>query len=340
MIKQFLVLSLLAFSINGNAQEISEMNALLDSVISSAKESSYYSTEVNWDSLTVEMHNLAIDPVDVYDLKPAFTLMLNELRDHHGRIMSTSDYSTIANFTDRDIQRHADDREFDSETWAIVNNLESRFQYALLPGGIGYLKIVAVAGNVDGQLESERIRAGVCELKKAKVKEWIVDLRYNGGGNINVMLAGIAPLLNTETVASIQDESNEIRFTAEVKKGNFWYAGNNVFKMKKGPKLKDPKIAVLTSRWTVSSGELVAVAFKGQENVQFFGEATGGYTTNTGWQVFDNKIALVIATGVYCDRNGVSYDINVRPDVEIEFVVENDRSKDEGILQASDWLKE
>lgn len=330
----------LIFSLQAYSQKEAELNALLDSVISTSKNISYYSTTVDWDSLSNKMHALVPDAKVIADLKPAFTLMLNELRDHHGRIMSTEDYSIIAHFTDWSNKRHSDKRERSDENWAIVNNIESRFEYLLLPGNIGYLKVVGIGGNLDGQLESERIREAICELaKKNKVKEWIIDLRYNGGGNINVMLAGMAPLLDTDTVATIIDASEEIQITANVIKGNFWYAGNNVFKMKKGPKIKGAKIAVLTSRWTVSSGELVAVAFKGQENVKFFGEATGGYTTNTSWTVLNNQIAVVIATGVYCDRNGITYDENVKPDIEIEFRIEQDPLQDEGIIQASKWLR-
>lgn len=334
----FITLLLPTFTLSFSANGQNEFKQLLDSVISTSKETSYYSSTVNWDSLSAEMHALVNNPEKLSDLQPAFTLMLNKLLDHHGRIMSTTDYSTIAHFTDWDNKRHTDDREFSSDHWAIVNNIDSRFEYALLEDNIGYLKIVGIGGNVDGQMEAERIRAAVKELNKKKVKNWIVDLRYNGGGNVNVMMAGIAPLFDTETVASILDESNEVQVTADIRKGNFWYAGSNVFRMKKCPKVKEPKIAVLTSRWTASSGELVAVSFKGQENVAFLGEATGGYTTNTGWTVLNNQIAVVIATGVYCDRNGVAYHEHVEPDIEIAFEVEKDRTKDKGIIEASKWL--
>lgn len=317
-----------------------ELIQILDTVISKSKEISYYSKPVNWDSLSSKIYVAAKDAKEIDDLIPAFEMLLNGLRDHHGQIRRTSDYSIIANFTDHKNSRNLDKREYDSEIWKVVNNVESRYEYALLPNKIGYLRIVGVGPNLDGQKEAERIRKSLTELCNKKVNKWIVDLRYNGGGNINVMLAGIAPLLDTKTVVTIQDEHKSIIATAEIRKGNFWYRGSNVFPIIEKTKIQNPKVAVLISRWTTSSGEFVAVAFKGQKNTKFFGEETDGKTTENSWEIINNEIALVISTGVYCDRNGNVYTDNVKPDKEIIFEVEENKEKDQGIIKAIKWLNE
>jgi len=253
----------------GQTREV-ELIQILDTVISKSKEISYYTKTVNWDSLSVKMYIAAEDAKKIDDLKPGFEILLNGLRDHHGHIRRTSDYSIIANFTDSKNSRNSDNRVYDSEIWKIVNDVESRYEYTLLPNKIGYLKIVGVGPNLDGQKEVERIRNSLIELCKNKVNKWIIDLRYNGGGNVNVMLAGIAPLLDAGTVVTIQGENMNIIATAEIRKGNFWYRGNNVFKIENSKKIRNPKIAILTSRWTTSSGEFVAVAFKGQKKHEIF----------------------------------------------------------------------
>ncbi len=312
---------------------------ILDSVISKSKEISYYSESVNWASLSTEMHSSAKGARNVNELKPAFEILLNGLRDHHGQIRKLSDYSILASFTDHQNSRKTDDRAFDSEIWGIVNDIESRFEYATLPNNIGYLRVVGVGPNIDGQKEAERIRSAIEELNRNNVTDWILDLRYNGGGNINVMLAGLAPLLDAEKIVSIQNKNGDTQITAEIKKGDFWYAENNVFPIKSKPVIRNPKIAILTSRWTSSSGEFVAVAFKGQKRVKFFGEKTGGYTTNNSWEIINNEIALIISTGIYCDRNGNKYKEYVMPDKEIPFEVEFDKEKDNGIIEVVNWLK-
>jgi len=313
---------------------------IVDSVISKSKEISLYSNSVNWDSLSIKMYSSSKNAKSMNDLKPAFEILLNGLRDHHGKIRKTSNYSILANFTDLQNSRNNDTRKFDSEIWGIVNNIDARFEYEILPRNVGYLKVVGVGPNIDGQKEAERIRNAISKLNNNKVKEWIIDLRYNGGGNINVMLAGLAPLLDIKNVLSIQDENGNKLITAEIKEGEFWYDGINVFKINNNPKIRNSKIAILTSRWTWSSGEFIAIAFKGQKNTMFFGEETGGYTTNNSWEVINNEIALVISTGIYCDRNGNMYVQNVKPDKEVVFVVEYNKQKDGGIIEAINWLKQ
>ncbi len=338
--KKFLIILVITTSnvVFGQSRE-AELQKILDTVISKSKEVSFYSKTVNWDSLSTKMRVSAKNAKTIDDLKPAFEILLNGLRDHHGHFRETTKYSIIAHFTDYENSRRKDDRIYKPEIWKIVNNVESRYEYALLPNRIGYLKIVAVSPNIDGQKEAERIRNSLTELCKNKVNKWIVDLRYNGGGNINVMLAGIAPLLDTQTVVTIQGENKDIIATAEIKKGEFWYRGNNYFKINNKTKIKNPIIAILTSRWTTSSGEFVAVAFKGQKNTKFFGEKTDGKTTENGFEIINNEIALIISTGVYCDRNGNVYEDDVKPDKEIPFIVEKNREKDKGIIQAINWLK-
>ncbi len=323
----------------GQTREV-ELIQILDTVISKSKEISYYTKIVNWDSLSNKMYIAAKDAKKIDDLKPAFEILLNGLRDHHGMIRKSSNGKIIAHFSDYKNKRTRNKREYSSENWKIVNNVNSRYEYALLPNQIGYLKIVGIGPNIDGQKEAERIRNSLTELCENKVNKWIIDLRYNGGGNINVMLAGIAPLLDTKTVVQIQDANKDILFTGDIIKNDFWYAGINVHEIGKKPKIKNPKIAILTSRWTTSSGEFVAVAFKGQKNTKFFGEPTEGKTTNNSWEIINNEIALVISTGVYCDRNGNVYVDNVKPDKEIAFEVEENKEKDKGIIEAINWLNE
>lgn len=338
--KKILILLIITISnlVFGQTRE-AELTKILDTVITKSKETSYYSKTVNWDKLSAKMYQSAENAKKIEDLKPAFEILLNGLRDHHGTIRKSSNGSIIAHFTDYKNSRQKDKRIYKPEIWKIVNDLDARYEYALLPNKIGYLKIVGVGPNLNGQKEAERIRNSLTELCKNNVNKWIIDLRYNGGGNINVMLAGIAPLLDAKTVVKIQDENNNIQATGAIIKNDFWYFGINVHKIGTKPKIKNPKIAILTSRWTTSSGEFIAVAFKGQKNTKFFGEKTDGKTTNNNWEVINNEIFLTISTGVYCDRNGISYDDNVRPDKEIPFVVEKDKKKDTGIIEAVKWLK-
>ena len=315
------------------------VQVVLDSVLKRARETSMYAASVNWDSLQGEVRRKGASAKTIPELKPAFEAILNALRDHHGRVLDARTYANIAYFTDRRNIRHSEPREYDQDTWKTVNDPEARFSYKVLDGKVGYLRIVGIGPQVDVQQESRRIRNALIELSGKGVQSWIIDLRYNGGGNMNPMMAGIGPLVGDGHVGSVTGADGRKAFDWEVRNGNFIYFNTQVVDLPHAPSFKSPpRIAVLTSRWTISSGELVAVALKGRPNTRSFGEATGGYTTNTNWEVIDDQVVLTLATGNFCDRKGTVYAINVPVDEEIPFALVKEGEKDACIEAAVKWL--
>jgi carboxyl-terminal processing protease len=313
---------------------------LLDAVIKRTKEVSLYSSKTNWDELEKQVYAKAENAKTVDDLKPAFETLLNGIGDKHGSILNAKNYSPIARFTDWQNLNHPDKRPRENEVWKTLNENSKQFSYKILQGNIGYLKIVGIAPNVDVEAEAKKIRAAVIELSGKKISRWIIDLRYNGGGNMNPMMAGIAPLVGDGIVGGLVNLKGEKQFDWEIKNGNFIYGGSQAVNLPNEPKFKKmPKIAVLTSRWTVSSGEIVATTLKGRLNTRFFGEMTGSLTTNNGWEIIDNQVIINISTGIFADRNGTSYEFNIPVDVEIPFKVVAETEQDECIIAAKKWLK-
>lgn len=318
-----------------------EVKSLLDSLIARTKRTSLYASEVNWDSLQNQVYLKAKDAKTIYDLKPAFTTLLNGIKDHHGRIINAKDYSTLANFTDYESLNNPDKRPRKNEFWYAVNDTSNHFEYKLLKGNVGYLKIVAIPPNVDIEKEAKKIRAAVIEFAKLKVKNWIIDLRYNGGGNMNPMVEGIAPLIGDGIVGSLVDLKGNKQFDWEIKASNFIYFNVQAINLPNDPVFKEqPKVAVLQSRYTVSSGEVVATCFKGRPHTKFFGEASGSYTTNNNWEVIDDKVILNISTGVYCDRNKNIFKYNIPVDVEVPFEITGNTESDLAVIEAKKWLLE
>ena len=330
-----MVSQMLVFSQPNNKK----LKKIVNAVLERSEEISMYGDSTNWASIQNEVYLKSKNVNTISELKPAFESLINALRDHHARVLMATDYSILAHFTDHSNIRYKDTRAYDSEMWRSVNDPDAKFEFELLEDHIGYLKIVAIGPNTNGQAEAEKIRNAIYAFDKQGVDQWIIDLRYNGGGNANVMLSGLVPLFDTNKIAGVQKNNGEILGWGEITNGNYQYFGYEGFPISDNHAIKSPKIAVLTSRYTVSSGELVAVAFKGQKNVRFFGEATGGYTTNTSGENILESVILVIATGVFCDRTGQSYPHNVPVDELIDFKVESDKTKDLGIKTANEWLK-
>ena len=317
------------------------IQAIVDTVLMRTKEISLYTSTVNWDSLQKQVHEKAANAKTIEELKPAFELLINRLRDHHGRIQHAGNYSNIAWFTDHKNHRHPEKRTKEMAVWKIMNNPDARFEYQVLKDRTGYLKIVGIGPNVDIEKESARIRNAVIKMYGQKIDRWIIDMRYNAGGNMHPMMAGIAPLIGDGMVGSLVNLNNEKLFDWEIKNGNFIYDGYQAVNLANKPVFKkQAKIAVLTSRWTESSGEVVATALKGRPATKFFGEATGGATTNTNGENIAGAIILNISTGIFCDRKGIAYEHNIPVDVEVPFEVVKDPAKDACILAAQKWLKE
>ncbi len=333
------VLASWLLSICASAQPTST-DHLIDSVLARTQRISLYADRVNWDSLGMAVRKGAADAGQIEDLKPAFETLLNSLGDHHGVILDATTYSTIARYTDWDHLDHPDTRPRDPAAWQWINGPENIFLHGYLDDSVGYLRIPGISPQTDSEGEARHIREAVITLAKREVKGWIIDLRYNGGGNVHPMLAGLGPLVGDGIVGHLADGRGRLVFDAEIREGNFIFAGQQAVDLPNEPTFHDPpKVAVLTSRYTVSSGELVATAFKGRPKTRFFGEATGSMTTNNAWEIVGGQVILNISTAWFADREGIVYRINIPVDVEVEDSILEHEGEDPVVAAALAWLR-
>jgi carboxyl-terminal processing protease len=164
-----------------------------------------------------------------------------------------------------------------------------------------------------------RVQKILAELDQSHPAGWIVDLRGNVGGNMWPMLGGIGPLLG---------EGDDLGEFFNVKEHATWQYRNGVAaelddgKAEPYPAVEGrpyriqgtPNAAVLIDRSTGSSGEAIAVAFRGRPHTRFFGEHTqGSSTVNQGITLSDGA-QLWLTVGVQADRNGKQYTEGLAPD--------------------------
>ena len=316
------------------------MDQLIDSVLSRTQRTSLYADRVNWDSLSRVVHQAAAGAGTIEELQPAFEALLNGLSDHHGAILDAGTYATIARYTDWAHLDHPDTRPRDPLVWQWINGPNNIFLHETRDDSIGYLRLPGVSPQADVEAEARHIRDAVMALAGQHVRRWIIDLRYNGGGNVHPMLAGIGPLVGDGIVGHLADGKDSLLSDAAIRNGNFIYAGYQAIDLPNEPVFLDPpKVAVLTSRYTVSSGELLATAFKGRPNTRFFGEATGSMTTNNAWEIVDGQVILNISTAWFADRNGVVYRVNIPVDVEVEDRILDHATGDPVAEAALAWLR-
>ena len=95
-------------------------------------------------------------------------------------------------------------------------------------------------------------------------------------------------------------------------------------------------MAVIYGPSTSSSGEAVAVAFRGRANTKSFGQPTAGRAnTNSSYELPDGSM-LFITTAIDVDRNGNEFGEELIPDQLIEPNGTPDKS--DVIKVASEWL--
>jgi carboxyl-terminal processing protease len=189
-----------------------------------------------------------------------------------------------------------------------------------------------------------RLHQHVAELDRPGLCGWIVDLRGNGGGNMWPMLAGTGPLLGTSQPGA-SDILGQPRSTW------FYREGRTGFRKPDGSeeivaRIQGPihsirrayPVAVLIDGGTASSGEAIAVAFRGRPQCRFFGSHTLGVSSiNQGFLLSDGA-NLVLTVGVQMDRNAVPYEHGIAPDETTQPAHSADSGADPTLRNAQRWL--
>ena len=150
---------------------------------------------------------------------------------------------------------------------------------------------------------------------------WILDLRGNSGGNCWPMLAGIGPVLGEGKCGYFMELGGKTSGAWFYKNGKSGIGKNIITVVSRKPyklKQKNPPVAVLTGKYTGSSGEVVTVAFRQRPNTRSFGSPTAGLSTgNQNYRLKDGA-QIFLTTTVYADRTKETYGAQIKPDQEVQ----------------------
>jgi len=311
----------------------SETELTLNEIIEHAENNSLFRENVDWTSLKKEMYSLAKNADSVPQLKPALDLMLKKLNDTHGRVFYNNQYLAYYYGEKKDHQKSIDLEVYN----AIQSGQVYKFKTSIIQGNIGYVRIVGLPMGNNKKMSAE-IQNAVCELIIKGTKKWIIDLRYNGGGNMFPMVEGITNIIGDGIVGGTKGITEDESSVWQIKNGDFFYDEQTVAIENKCPIAEIQKIAVLTSVYTASSGEALAVILKERPKTRFFGNNTMGMITATDWKQIDSLTAMSISVSYYKDRKNNLYDQYVDVDEIIEFEPKTELEKDNGINRAIEWL--
>lgn len=144
---------------------------------------------------------------------------------------------------------------------------------------------------------------------------WIVDLRGNTGGNMWPMVAGVGSILGEGTAGAFVDPDGNVSLWG-YRAGASFQDGTPLVQMPNPHRLYQaaPRVAVLTNCTVASSGEAVAIAFRGRPNTRSFGTATRGLSTANREYPLSDGATLVLTVSTMADRNLTLYGNVVVPD--------------------------
>ncbi len=158
---------------------------------------------------------------------------------------------------------------------------------------------------------------------------WVLDLRFNPGGQPTAMMAGLNPLIGDTPVSSTQhgfggfvdfENSTAYLYTIGGHAGEYDPSNGQFYEQVRATNpytLKRPNspVAILTGPLTASAGEWITLGFKGGPvPYRTFGEPTYGVTTVPyGYSFADNGF-LNITAGIMEDRLGNLYGGKLTPD--------------------------
>lgn len=266
---------------------------------------SFYRSKIDWTSLRATAFATADaaqaqTPTSTY---PAIRAALTALGDHHSFLQPPVSASVATSLHPAD--------SLDGE---------------IVGGKYGYIRVPTYApvnGGTSAQATAfaDTLQALVRSTDAKGACGWIVDLRRNSGGNMWPMLVGIGPVVGEgDNLGAFVDANGNV---------TKWYylAGASgttngltrqisaaVDRTPYALRSANPPVAVLTDSRTASSGEAIAVAFRGRSGARSFGAATAGVpTANSAHQLSDGAVIwLMVALDM--DRTGRQYVDPIPPD--------------------------
>ena len=179
-----------------------------------------------------------------------------------------------------------------------------------LPAEIGYVRIQITPATPKGAIQ-DAVRNG----DRRGTIGWILDLRNSRGGNMWPALAGIGSLLGEGTAGFFVDARNNA-VPWGYTHGRAWEGDETVEEIDAPYRFvaPHPKVAVLTDIGVASSGESIAVAFRGRPNTRSFGTPTCGLSTAIVTFMLKNGARINVAVSALADRTTKRYGGVVEPD--------------------------
>jgi C-terminal processing protease CtpA/Prc len=184
--------------------------------------------------------------------------------------------------------------------------------YGMLDDGIGYLGILTMtdfAADQEGEQEvlAEAMDQILLEFNDANAL--IIDVRLNSGGLVT----------NALLIASRFADQPRLAFSLQARQGDGYTALREFRVEPRGERQFTRPVVVLTSRATVSSGEVFVMSMRTFPHVTVVGGATAGAHSSILDKSLPNGWDFGLSNQVRYAHDGQVYEqVGIPPDVEVE----------------------
>ncbi|UHG94744.1 S41 family peptidase [Spirosoma oryzicola] len=233
----------------------------LDEVVNLMNVNSINRKTIDWTVFRAKVNAQAQGAQTIADTYPAIQVGLTLLGDNHSMYYTSSGTVIYGNKT-----------VACTDANPVTGSIDKRIGYVKVPSFNG--------GGSDATKFAQSIQDAIKTADSDSLKGWIVDLRGNTGGNMWPMVAGVGPLLGDDVCGYFIDpDGNASAWSYQ--RGSAYLNQAELTKVELAYSIRKPtaKVAVLTDQATASSGEAIAIAFKGRPNTRSFGKATCGLST-------------------------------------------------------------
>ncbi len=233
-----------------------------------------------------------------------------------------------------------------SPGWIEKYVTQPGFEARLLEGKYGYLLIPSmVLLDTDRPLIDSLAAAlydSLLPVLNQNPVGWIIDLRFNTGGSSHPMLLPLYDLLGNTPIWGMTDQDGQLVDRDRLENGAYLSNDTVLYALpvSAAPRADTVPVALLLGKITASSGEIVALSFRGRPRTRFIGETTYGRLTANERVALPFGALLALTVGYDVDRNGHYLPV-IEPDERVDREDNfSDFSKDGNVRAAVRFIEE
>ena len=305
----------------------------LDTVITLNKTKSIYRSTVDWKKIEPMIYARASGAMKVEDLFPAIQFLYDTLNDSHS-------YFT---YKGKDVGKPYKERAINPYLINEIFGKRIGLQVKVLDSFYGYILIPSIEAQNDEQVNefAQQIHDSLCAITTRYLKGWIIDLRFNQGGNMYAMLGGLGSIIGDGKVGYLTNAREKVTAVWSIKKGNAYYNDVQMSKVEHHCELSySLPIAVLISEMTASSGEAIAIILNKRPKILLLGHKTWGISTGRLDYPINDFTSVGVTQSYMADRNKTIYKTGINPN---KAIIGGDNIEqlwlDKKVIEAIKWIK-